>query len=51
MMDKYAVAETDTVESKAIEIQKTAGIGIKEARAVAQSIVGVTCDSKTSKPR
>jgi len=49
MMDKYAVDETDRVESKAIEIQKTAGIGIKDARAVAQTLVDTKCDSKTSK--
>lgn len=49
MMDKYAVAENDSVESKAMEIQKTAGININEARAVAQSMIEGECATKTSK--
>lgn len=34
MMEKYAVAEEDTVESKAITLSKTAGIPISKAREI-----------------
>lgn len=35
-MDKYAVDESDAVEQRAVEIQKTASVPIEDAREQAQ---------------
>lgn len=50
-MDKYAVAETDPTEQKAVAMTKAAGIGIDQARILSTAKPeGDTWSSTNSKP-